>query len=266
VIVLRTAGVRHRRRVVQRWLPLVGMLAMVGCTRGRSGEVEVEVSRVAIDPASRSPVVVLEDKDHKMALPIWIGPAEAQAIASRLEGIETPRPLTHDLMKNVLDRIGVGLRKVVIRDLRENTYYAHIVLDWDGEEVTIDSRPSDAIALAVRFGQPIFVSRALMERESIVARSGSSGDALTVGGITVQVLSEELAGHFDLPHGQGVVVSDVAAGEHDGLRRGDVILEVDGRPVRDPEDFRAQVTAQSRATDLAVHRNGSRIHVAFAVD
>lgn len=264
VTAFRMAGALQRRRAVRRWVPLVGLLAAVGCGRSRSGEVEVEVSRVAIDPSSRSPVVVLEDKQHTMALPIWIGPAEAQAIATRLEGVEAPRPLTHDLMKNVLDRIGVDLRRVVIRDLRDNTYYAHIVLSWDGEEVEIDSRPSDAIALAVRYDQPIFVSRALMERESVVALRPQGAAALTVAGVTVQTLSAELAGYFDLPRGQGVVVSDIAAGDRGGLRRGDVILEVNGHPVRDAEEFRHRLTTRSQPADLSVHRNGARIHVAFA--
>jgi bifunctional DNase/RNase len=253
----------RRGRSTPHRLALLVLLACAACRGERAEEIEVTVSHVALDPASRSPVVVLEDADHTMALPIWIGPAEAQAIASRLEGLESPRPQTHDLMKNVLDRIGVELRKVVIRDLKDNTYNAHLVLGWDGDEVAIDSRPSDAIALAVRFGQPIFVSRALMERENVVAlRSAPALPSLTVGTLTVQALSEELAGFFALPHGQGVVVADVARSGRGGLQRGDVILEVDGAPVRSPEDFRSKMTARPPSTALAVHRDGTRIEVA----
>ncbi len=234
------------------------------CSRQVSSDVEVEVSRVALDPASRSPVVLLEDKGHHVALPIWIGPAEAHAIASRLEGVESPRPLTHDLMKAVLERVGVGLQRVVIRELRDNTYYASIVLLWDGEEVEIDSRPSDAIALAMRFGQPIFVNRALLEGQAAFDLRGAGADALSIGGVTVQVLSDELADYFDLPAGQGVVVSDVSGAAGAALRRGDVILEVNGNPVRDPADFRAKLSAGSGRADLAVQREGARLHVAFA--
>ena len=222
------------------------------------------MSRVAVDPTSRSPVVLLEDKTHHVALPIWIGPAEAHAIASRLEGVESPRPLTHDLMKAVFERVGIGLQRVVIRELRDNTYYASIVLLWDGEEMEIDSRPSDAIALAMRFGQPIFVSRTLLEGETALDLRGVSGAAQSVGGVTVQGLSDEMADYFALPSGQGVVVSDVSAGAVGALRRGDVILEVDGNPVHTPSEFRDLLSARSGRADLAVQRDGARLHVDFA--
>jgi uncharacterized protein len=234
------------------------------CSQSPNPDVEVEVSRVAVDPTSRSPVVLLEDKAHNVALPIWIGPAEAHAIASRLEGVESPRPLTHDLMKALMERVGVGLQRVVIRELRENTYYASIIVLLDGKEVEIDSRPSDAIALAVRFQQPIFVNRALLEGQTALDLRGVRGDALSIGSVTVQVLSDEMADYFDLPAGQGVVVSNVAGTADDGLRRGDVILEVDGSPVRDPADFRAKLYAHDGSSDLAVHRDGSRLHLAFS--
>lgn len=243
-------------------MALTATLLLLGCWGGSDSEIQVTVSRIALDPSSRSPVVVLEDADHSMALPIWIGPTEAQAIAARLEGVDVPRPLTHDLMKNVLDEVGVGLRKVVITDLRDNTYYARIVLDADGDEVAVDARPSDAIALAVRFEQPIYVSRTLMERENVVALRSSDVGALTVDGVTVQPLSAELAGAFDLPHGQGVLVADVGDDAERGLQRGDVILEVDGDPVRDPADYQRKMSARGpRQSDLAVHRDGVRIHV-----
>jgi bifunctional DNase/RNase len=233
----------------------------LGCSRQANREVEVEVSRIALDPDSRAPVVLLVDKAHTVALPISIGPAEAQAIASRLAGIEPPRPFTHDLMKTIMDRVGVGLQRVVIRELRDNTYYASLVLLWRGEEVEIDSRPSDAIAMAVRFGQPIFVSRALLEGQGAVDLRGAAASPRSVDGITVQALSEELAEYFKVAAGQGVVVSEVAAAGT-GLRRGDVILAVDGNPVRDPDDFRAKLRARKGRADLAVQREGVRIHVA----
>lgn len=261
---LRLSAAPRVRRARPQWLLpfVVGFAA--ACSQPPSPDVEVEVSRVAVDPTSRSPVVLLEDKAHNVALPIWIGPAEAQAIATRLEGVESPRPLTHDLMKVLMERVGVGLQRVVIRELRENTYYASIVVLLDGEEVEIDSRPSDAIALAVRFQQPIFVRRALLEGGGALDLRGVRRDALSVGTITVQVLSDEMAEFFDLPAGQGVVVSDIDDAADDGLRRGDVILEVDGRPVRDPADFRAKLYAHDGSSDLAVHRDGARLHLAFS--
>ena len=245
------------------WVLLLAAGPGVGCAHPASRDVEVEVSRIAVDPDSHAPVVLLEDKTHTVALPIWVGPAEAQSIAARLAGVEPPRPLTHDLMKTVMDRVGVGLQRVVIRELRDNTYYASIVLLWQGEEVEIDSRPSDAIAMAVRFGQPIFVNRALLEGQGAVDLPGAGAEALSVEGITVQRLSAALAEYFKVTVGEGVVVSSVGNAAGTGLRLGDVILAVDGSPVRDPADFRAKLYGGDGRADLAVQRGGARIHVAF---
>jgi bifunctional DNase/RNase len=206
-------------------------------------------------------VVLLVDKAHTVALPISIGPAEAHSTARGLAGVAPPRPSTHDRMKTVMDRVGVGLQRVVIRELRDNTYYGSLVLLWRGEEVEIDSRPSDAIAMAVRFGQPIFVNRALLEGQGAVDLRGVAAAPRRVDGITVQPVSDELAEYFNVAAGQGVVVSEVVAGT--GLRRGDVILAVDGNPVRDPDDFQTKLHAGAGRADLAVQREGVRIHVAF---
>jgi hypothetical protein len=235
---------------------------MIGfaCSDPPAAEIEVEVSRVGLDPSSKSPVVLLEDKDHTVALPIWIGPAEAQSIAMRLEGIDAPRPLTHDLMKSVLERLGVALRRVVIEDLHDSTYYARIVLVRSGEEVEIDSRPSDAIALAVRFGQPIFVAAALLEGQNAIDLRNAAAPPVELRGLTVQTLSDALADHFSLPHGYGVLVSDVAEDGRSELMRGDVILEVDGAPVTGVADLRRRLAAAPES-ELSVQRSGARIHV-----
>lgn len=219
--------------------------------------------RVAMDPASHSPVVLLEAPGGNVALPIWIGAAEAQAIAVQLAGDTAPRPLTHDLVKAMLDGVGVGLRRVLIRDLRDGTYFADVVLERDGREVTVDSRPSDAIALAVRFGRPIFVDRQLFAREAIVQMHDAGEDVVTVDGITVQGLSAELARYFDLPQGHGVVVSNVGAGGSPALHRGDVVLEIDGERVRDARDFRAKLRGGSGRAALRVQREGDLVEVAL---
>jgi bifunctional DNase/RNase len=242
---------------------LLAVLA-AGCSEDAEKEVEVEVQRVALDPTSQSPVILLEDKAHTLALPIWIGPAEAQAIAMQLEGVAPPRPMTHDLMKTILEQVGVRMVKVVIRELRDNTYHARIVLDRSGEQVEIDSRPSDAIALAVRFKQPIFVAPAVLQAANTIdLQAMPRARSITSRGVTVQELSKELAQHFALPPGQGVLVSDVAAdSDDDGLRRGDVILEVDGAPVRNLDEFQRQIRSARRLT-LSVQRGDDRIDVAF---
>ncbi|HSP96464.1 MAG TPA: bifunctional nuclease domain-containing protein [Candidatus Dormibacteraeota bacterium] len=246
---------------------LLAAIVCGSCARRDDHQVEVRVRRVAMDPASHSPVVLLEDPGGNVALPIWIGATEAQAIAVQLAGDTSPRPLTHDLVKTMFDRVGVGLQRILIRDLRDGTYFADIVLERDGKEVTVDSRPSDAIALAVRFGRPIFVERQLFAREAVVQmRDRASDDVVTVGGMTVQGMSAELARYFDLPAGHGVVVSDVGAGGPSVLHRGDVILEIDGETVLDARDFRAKLRDGAGQAALRVQREGDRLDVALERD
>ena len=235
-----------------------------GCARRDDRQVEVRVRRVAMDPASHSPVVLLEDPSSNVALPIWIGVVEAQAIAGQLAGDTPPRPLTHDLVKTMFERVGVGLQRVLIRDLQDGTYFADIVLERDGKEVSVDGRPSDAIALAMRFGRPIFVERQLFAREGIVQmRDAAAEDVVTVAGITVQGLSAELARYFDLPAGRGVVVSNIGADGPRVLHRGDVVLEIDGEAVLDARDFRAKLRDGSGRAALRVQRDGDTVDVAL---
>ncbi len=128
-------------------------------------EIEVVVLNLIVDPVNKNPIVILKEKAGRRFLPIWIGFPEANAIAISLEGIETPRPLTHDLFKNSIEKLGYRIGRIVIYDLKDNTYYAHIYfinIDTD-EEVCVDSRPSDAIALALRFKAPIFAKEELLK-------------------------------------------------------------------------------------------------------
>jgi uncharacterized protein len=125
--------------------------------------IEVRVKGIVIDPKANNPVVVLVDLDGRKALPIWIGVFEAEAISRGLEEVVTLRPMTHDLLKQILDTFQVSLKRVVINDLKGNTFYANLHLNVDGEELVVDSRPSDAIALAVRVKAPIFVSETVVQ-------------------------------------------------------------------------------------------------------
>ena len=114
---------------------------------------------IAIDTRSGSPIIILNDQENRKALPIWIGQAEASAIIKILENIETPRPMTHDLINSILDTVSCKIKKIEINDLNENTYYATIFLtDKNGKDYEIDSRPSDAITLALKNRAPIFVT------------------------------------------------------------------------------------------------------------
>ena len=130
--------------------------------------VEMKVRGLALDPVSNMPIIILRDEEEKRSLPIWVGIFEANAIALELEKIATPRPMTHDLIKNVLEAVDAKVEKIVVNDLRENTFFALIHLRMGEEEVTVDSRPSDAIALALRAGAPIFVDDDVVRRAKTV--------------------------------------------------------------------------------------------------
>ena len=124
--------------------------------------VEVKINGLAVDANAKSHVVILKEKEGERVLPIWIGPAEAQAIARELAGQRFPRPLTHDLLATIVEGLKAKVTRVVIADLRENTFYAHLVIEKDGEVVAIDARPSDSIAVALRTGADIFVNEKLL--------------------------------------------------------------------------------------------------------
>ncbi len=120
-------------------------------------EIEMKVKGLVVDPISKMPIVVLENPQNEQILPIWIGVFEANAIALTIENVPTPRPMTHDLLKNFLDKLNIAIDKIVVNDVRNNTFYALIHGQVDGQPLIIDSRPSDAIALALRMSSPIFV-------------------------------------------------------------------------------------------------------------
>lgn len=130
----------------------------------------IEVTLEAIQMSLVSPhrIVVLRETDFERYLPIWIGPCEAEAIAVKMNDIDMPRPLTHDLLVSILDTLGVSMVYIYINALMENTFYAQLVLNVNGKEVEIDSRPSDAIALAVRTGSPIYTSEEVMQEAGVV--------------------------------------------------------------------------------------------------
>jgi len=122
------------------------------------------VSGLTIDPLTNNPIVILKEIDGEKTLPIWIGLLEATAIASELEGIEFARPMTHDLLKNVMEKVDVKVNKIEVCDLKNNTYYALIHITHDGKEINIDARPSDALALSLRMNAPIFVEEEVIKK------------------------------------------------------------------------------------------------------
>jgi bifunctional DNase/RNase len=129
--------------------------------------IELEVASLGMDKASNTPVVILREVDGERLLPIWIGPGEASAIAMELAGIKFSRPLTHDLLNTVVRSLGSELVRVLITRVVDNTYYASLMLQRNGETITIDSRPSDSVALALRASAPIFADVELLDRTTV---------------------------------------------------------------------------------------------------
>ena len=143
-------------------------------------EVEMKIRGLMMDPVTNMPIVVLKDTNGNAILPIWVGIYEANAIALEIEKVSTPRPMTHDLIKILLLGLNTGIRKVVVSELKEDTFYAVIWLEKEGELISVDSRPSDALALALRLDCPIYVDESVLKISKMA------------GSVTDKVSNEEL--------------------------------------------------------------------------
>lgn len=141
-------------------------------------DVEVRIRGLMMDPATNMPIVVLKDLASDTVMPIWVGLFEANAIAIEIEKLAAPRPMTHDLVKNIIHNFKASLERVVISDLRDETFFARLWLQHDGERVMVDARPSDAIALALRFDCPIFVAEHVLQTARLNA-TGATDSATT---------------------------------------------------------------------------------------
>ena len=133
--------------------------------------VQMKINGLMIDPVSQMPIVILKNDGGDQVLPIWVGVFEANAIATQMEKIVSPRPMTHDLLRNSIERLGAKIARVEVTDLRDATFFAVLHLERDGESIEVDARPSDAMALALRCDAPIFVA------ESVLDKSSTPGDA-----------------------------------------------------------------------------------------
>lgn len=140
-------------------------------------EIEMTIKGLMIDPITNMPIIVLRDQEGQKVLPIWVGVFEANAIALQIENVQTPRPMTHDLLKSVLDNLRAVVERIVVCDLKENTFYATIHVRVDGERIHIDARPSDAIALALRTGSPIFVEESVIQNAKTVESTRETMDS-----------------------------------------------------------------------------------------
>lgn len=140
-------------------------------------QVEMTIKGLMVDPITNMPIIILRDEQGQRVLPIWVGIFEANAIALQIENISTPRPMTHDLLRNVIRDLRADVQKIVVCDLKENTFYALIYLQVNGDTVAVDARPSDAIALALRVRAPIFVEDAVIDNAKSVDFTPDKADS-----------------------------------------------------------------------------------------
>ncbi len=228
-------------------------------SKNSAAEVRVQVANVGYDQETGAHYVLLQDDSKSRELPIMIGESEANAIMFSIQGIKPPRPFTHDLMRSIIAQTGNGVDRIVIAELHDEIYYAKIYMDKG--RYAIDSRPSDAIALAMGMNAPIYVNPKLLE--STLASSASGGkipDTARALGLTVEQLTPELALYFDEPNERGVLVSEVSpAAQKAGIARGDIVVKVNDRAVTAPDDFSQDASAlkSGGAVRLTLIRGGA---------
>jgi uncharacterized protein len=230
---------------------------------------EMEVKGVAVDPVGQTPVVLLADKEGNRALPIWIGPVEAHAIDMELNTRSSPRPMTHDLLHHIISRMKMKVKEIRITDFKNSTYYATLLLSFENGEMEVDSRPSDAIILALKSKAPILISRTLLEQQGVPlpTRNGFAERQ----GLRVQELTPALASQFNFKGTGGVLVSEVVAGspsEASGIKAGDIILRVDDREIGGVKDFARAFdeTGGSTQAKLSVFRDDQFLDMTFSLN
>ncbi len=232
-------------------------------------EVRVQVARVGFDNETGSNYVLLLDESDSRVLPIMIGESEATAILLALHGIKPERPLTHDLVRSIIGQTGNRVDRIEIADMRDEIYYATIYMD--GGRYTIDSRPSDAIALAMNMNAPIYVNNKLFESAPTVGLvpRGKIPDTAHALGLTVEQLTPDLASAFDDQfNARGVLVSAVdSSAKKAGVSRGDIVVKVGNSDVKALDDFSRQV-AKVKNTDvtLTLNRDGANRTVTLTAD
>ncbi|HEY3167936.1 MAG TPA: bifunctional nuclease domain-containing protein, partial [Candidatus Binatia bacterium] len=198
--------------------------------------------------------VVLETVADKKLLPIWIDVPEARAIAIEIEQIKVPRPLTHDLIRNILQGLGATLQRATITDLRNNTYFAILSLGVKGQELQIDCRPSDAIAVALRMKAPIFAStQVLAKSKPMPSQPTRSEQTQKRLGIQAQDLTTELANLLESQQQKGVLVTEVALGSSAmkaGLQRGDIITKANEQVISSASDLESFIQSMKPSTQV----------------
>jgi bifunctional DNase/RNase len=239
------------------WLCLLALLFLFPVSPYAAQEtssVEAKIKTLMLDPTTQSPIVVLETVTDKKLLPIWIDVPEARAIALELDHVATPRPLTHDLIRNIIQGLGATLQRVTITDLRNNTYFAVLFLGLKGQDLQIDARPSDAIAVALRMKAPIYAStQVLAKSKSLVAPITQTRELQRRLGIQAQDLTLDVATLLDLAFQKGALVVDVARGSvamAAGMQRGDIITRANDQSIQSAHELEAFVQSIKPNTQI----------------
>lgn len=229
-------------------------------------EYKVSVRGVIFDRMTQNPVVILITEDENRFVPIWIGFAEAMSIDMVIKNIKPPRPMTHDLMKDMVEKFGAKIEKVSITDVRENTYFAIIKAKIGDKTLNIDSRPSDAIALALRSGTPIYITQKILDVSIRVPDEEKASRIWQVLGVSLQFITPELESFFG---SKGIVISDVKKGSPaDGkLRRGDIIIRINGKETFDEQAINIvrEEVMRSKEIELSIIRNGERRNIKLEI-
>jgi bifunctional DNase/RNase len=231
-----------------------------------SATVEAKIKTLMVDPTTQAPVVVLESLADKRLLPIWIDIAEARAIALEIEQIKVPRPLTHDLFRNVLNRLGVTVERVVITELRNSTYYALLYLKSKGQDLQIDARPSDAMALALKTKAPVFVAEQVFAKSKAVPSARRTEESQLKLGLQTQDLTPELAAAFEAGVASGVVVARVEPGSAAamaGIQPGDIIVKANDSAIKTTAELEGLIRATKAPANikLEVMKKGKPVTV-----
>ena len=224
--------------------------------------IEVKFQNLTIDPRSKQPVVMLADLDQKRAILIWIGIFEARAIHSETQGIEPFRPLTHDLLKSIIQKTDGNIEKIIITHVEENVFYATIIIKQNGSLKEIDARPSDSIVMALKFKAPIFVSRKLFDEMAVSI--SEQKEIEEEYGITVQTISPELAKYMSFESDKGVLVSDVekgSAAERDGIKAGDIFIEIGNEAVGDVISMRNSMAKSESPVEAKIFRKEKHLSI-----
>ena len=223
---------------------------------GKVELVRVNIQKLIVDPATQNPVVTLSGPDKKRVLFIWIGPSEARAIYAELQGTKHFRPLTHDLLAGVIKEFNSEVHRVVITHVKENVFYATILLEKDGSLVEIDARPSDSLIMALKFKAPVFVAKTLFEKMALTMEDRTEiGDEY---GLSLQELTPELSQYLSFSPKRGVMVSGIRKGSQaakDGLETGDIIVDIGGQVIENVFSIKRVYAETNEPVNARIFRN-----------